>query len=70
MKCPLLLMGCYITEKETKAQHEECLKEKCAWWNIGLECCHIRQIAISLEVLSDSLDEISEKMPYGKKSAD
>ena len=66
MKCPLLVSGWWSKEPGFKTSKTDCLKQECAWWNVGLECCHIREIAVSLEVLSDSLDEISAKMPSGQ----
>ena len=64
MKCPLLLLGCYICDKEVSAKHEECLKEKCAWWRKEYPACCIYSIERAMWTIAAELGTIQARMPH------
>ena len=64
MKCPLLVS--IFTHKGLKTQHTDtdCLKEECAWWDNGDECCAILGLEEYIKVISINFSELVDKMPH------
>lgn len=66
MKCPLLCIFPIATETKEREQEQECLKEECAWYNHGGECCTLLILGSALEAISDTLADIEDKIPSAK----
>ena len=63
MKCPLLTIASVWATPEQKIKALDCLKEECAWWNVGFECCVLHALRDDLNEISSALQGILIKMP-------
>lgn len=66
MKCPLLCLGKLAVGEITQDELSDCLKEECAWYDIGLGVCGIRVIGSALDVIRETLEAIEGKIPSVK----
>lgn len=64
MICPLLAHKTYIEDDYPMQVYEDCLKEECAWWDDGDECCMVFLIGAKLCSISMELKLLLDKMPY------
>lgn len=64
MQCPLLSMILYHREGFLPGGGAECLKEDCAWWQVGDEQCAILNLTEGIALAAHWLGEIANKIPH------
>lgn len=64
MKCPLFIGSRKFLGEDIMHLDTDCLKEECAWWHHGLNCCEVMVFTSALEALADVAEELKDKMPH------
>lgn len=64
MKCPLPVFYRSPPSGLAETEVQDCLKEKCAWWEEVGEGCAMPLLALRLGTICETLDEIWKKMPH------
>ena len=68
MKCPLREVGVHDEEGKFYYESADCLKEECAWWIEGDQCCAVTNLARDGYLLLLELKDIKEKMPQDERT--
>ena len=64
MKCPLLTLGAYANDIEKEYMPQDCLGEKCAWWDDTLKLCSVKVIAQFMVGIGVHIHNIAENMSF------
>ncbi len=64
MKCPLKCIGDYSLELMMDNPAFECLKEDCAWWQVGDEQCSVLNLTEGIADIAHWLGDIKNNMPH------
>ena len=56
MKCPILKQSEYVWPNGSmEVTLADCIKEECAWWYGGQDCCSLPAIANNLSAVSNQI---------------
>ena len=65
MKCPMIMIGGGSRSWYPDREQDSCIKEECAWWHEGNQCCAILTIAQGSVYAHKALLDIARKTPLG-----
>jgi len=65
MKCPLLFKVVFQELPNVNVVNSDCLKEECAWWDDGDECCMVFEIGAKLCSMAMGISLILKEVQKG-----
>lgn len=64
MKCPLTISARFYTGPGVEVVGGNCIKEECAWWYEGDQCCALTNLARDSTLILLELIAIKNKLPH------
>jgi len=58
MKCPMLFIGRPLFDSAEDPGFADCISDRCTWWDPDKNCCCVRTIARSLDIVQLKMIDI------------